>query len=65
MHSTFVCLFIPDLLVVVVVVVVVVVNCRFLLLELSAKTSRSLLGSFTFLFPTPFLYTVKVTELLT
>ena len=37
----------------------------FLLLELSAKTLRSLLGSFTFLFPTPFLYTVKVTELLT
>ena len=57
-HSKFVHLFIPHL-------VVVVVNCCFLLLELSAKTLRSLLGSLTFLFPTPFLYTVQVTELLT
>ena len=58
-HSKFVYLFIPHL------VVVLFVNCCFLLLELSAKTLRSLLGSFTFLFPTPFLYTVQVTELLT
>ena len=57
-HSKFVYLFIPHL-------VGVVVNCCFLLLELSTKTLRSLLGSFTFLFPTPFLYTVQVTELLT
>ena len=57
-HSKFVHLFIPHL-------VGVVVNCCFLLLELSTKTLRSLLGSFTFLFPTPFLYTVQVTELLT
>ena len=57
-HSKFVYLFIPHL-------VVVVVNCCFLLLELSTKTLRSLLGSLTFLFPTPFLYAVQVTELLT